>query len=574
MAEKTQRFNIPYPSKGQDNYYETFVSMVNRIDSLEFSSFDQANQFVFGGGTITWENSVLSWTSEISLISPTFGTKQSLVRSSEINSNGLTIPIGHFLQYDVSRGGTLSISIDEVTISSQIDIDRASQPLCYHDSSGKLVFITGLVLDNGSSVVGLGNGGSGGGSSDYLLLSSDESLENSRTLVVTNDISLTDFGAGNNAQLGLADLPSDPSGTYSHPRLTVDSKGRVTSITEGSPNEYPDIVVNQSASEAYHSSLNGFELPSDNVLGLELETFDAANRNFYMTRRKYVSSNTGLNTVTMSYCIRAPIGHVGQINIAGGAIYIDCSDYDLFTFFVTLRDTRGTSKLGVFTNADGKLSINSGFLVGSVFDDDSFFTIEVEARVNGASEEIGFGDIEFYFDQNPILPNFPDIVVTSYPSNGSLDYQSSSGIDISNDILGLDILSYSEGSGNSLREFIMPVKSFYSSSNTYADVDFMFCIKTPLDVTTNGISGEFASVYLDLSSATSNILLKVRDSEGVFHTHSPTALVGFNKYVIPTSALNSPTLAEDSHFNIIVSVRLNSLGDLLRIGNTEVYFSA
>src|SRR5690606_24119775 len=107
MSESTRRFGISYPSHRSTNWYQDFVTCMNQIDSLLFSDFEDKNKVLFGGGSISWSGSALSWTDEIVFVSPTFGQRE--VLSSE--AAPVFVPPGYFLTVSITRGATSGVSL-------------------------------------------------------------------------------------------------------------------------------------------------------------------------------------------------------------------------------------------------------------------------------------------------------------------------------------------------------------------------------------------------------------------------------------------------------------------------------
>ena len=110
MSDQTPRFKIPYPSRAQNNYFETMQSGFNAIDSNFFASFESRNTIFMGGATLEWRNYGtegengpwrLSWSSAITMRSPTFGMPVSVGPST------IEVPPGQYLLVDIPRGPTV-----------------------------------------------------------------------------------------------------------------------------------------------------------------------------------------------------------------------------------------------------------------------------------------------------------------------------------------------------------------------------------------------------------------------------------------------------------------------------------
>jgi hypothetical protein len=80
-------------------------------------------------------------------------------------------------------------------------------------------------------------GGGGGAPTDatYLTLSNNSTLTNERVLTVASNLTLTDNGPNNTAQLNLTSILGGGAGTYTYTTVTADAFGRITAISSGTP---------------------------------------------------------------------------------------------------------------------------------------------------------------------------------------------------------------------------------------------------------------------------------------------------------------------------------------------------
>jgi hypothetical protein len=76
-----------------------------------------------------------------------------------------------------------------------------------------------------------GDGGAAA-NAEYVTLSPDASLPNSRTLTAGNGIELADAGAGSTVTVGITDT-GVTAGSYSNTNIVVDEQGRITSASSG-----------------------------------------------------------------------------------------------------------------------------------------------------------------------------------------------------------------------------------------------------------------------------------------------------------------------------------------------------
>ncbi len=170
MSEETPRFKIPYPSDGQEPFYSPFESGNIASDSLHFSSFEQANTQVFGGGDILWRGATgdpltenqLSFTEDIIFVSPTHG----VLETWSASESPVTIPLGSFLVVSLTRGATAPVTLTKaggdptVIVTSSVPVSGRCSVLAYHAPNGSLYFPTSVTLSAGDTVSGIGTGAS------------------------------------------------------------------------------------------------------------------------------------------------------------------------------------------------------------------------------------------------------------------------------------------------------------------------------------------------------------------------------------------------------------------------------
>lgn len=163
MAEETPRFGIPYPSRGQADYFSVYQSGMNTIDSIVFAEWAARNSVLHGGGTMTWDligsDYEFTHTDAISFQTPAFGSAQSIAASTTV------VAPAHFLIVDVARGASSGSSSLVFYAATQVPVDNASTVVAWHNpDTNELVFQTGLVIALGGSATGVQPQGGGGGS--------------------------------------------------------------------------------------------------------------------------------------------------------------------------------------------------------------------------------------------------------------------------------------------------------------------------------------------------------------------------------------------------------------------------
>lgn len=156
MSNETDRLKVPYPSKTEDAYYDTFERGFQAIDACVFADFEHRNCILHGGDELSWTTSAsgmsLTWTEDIAIQSPAFGQKVAM----GTDLGPVIIPSGYFLYLTVPRGPTEAVEIGLAETASQIPINNATMSLAWHNpENSKLIWRTGLVM-NPDSVVNNG----------------------------------------------------------------------------------------------------------------------------------------------------------------------------------------------------------------------------------------------------------------------------------------------------------------------------------------------------------------------------------------------------------------------------------
>ena len=158
MVESTSRFGIPFPSERATNWFSDFESMMAKLDALDFSSFDDRNGVILGGGTVVWNGpsgaatNVVTWTSDLVVVSPTFGQLESL----PLPGSPVVIPSGYFMVVDLARGATTAVDLSaSLQITSSAPISENTKVLAWHNpADGSLIWATGVVIPDNGSITG------------------------------------------------------------------------------------------------------------------------------------------------------------------------------------------------------------------------------------------------------------------------------------------------------------------------------------------------------------------------------------------------------------------------------------
>lgn len=260
MTQETRRIKIPYPSDGQDPYYPAFEAMVQTIDASVFGSVSNRNTLFFGGGRITWEGGVLSFSENIVFVEPTFGQRQILPAQADI-----VIPKGHFVYVELSRGNTQEVSLSAI-VGSSIPVNSNAFVLSWrHPTTGVLYWKTGAKQVDGQEITNIGEVSSGSNSS-YILAEADQSLPNSRVLTegTTGTVLVTDQGALGGLNIDLATVPG-VAGQYNLASLTINEYGQITSAQTFDPQ-----VLNERAIDVTVEAGSGYFKVIQNTTGIRL----------------------------------------------------------------------------------------------------------------------------------------------------------------------------------------------------------------------------------------------------------------------------------------------------------------
>ena len=164
----TSRMTFPYPADQQDPWYDSFVGMVNALDSSCYAAREDRQIVIMGGGTISFtidlgtDIATLSWNSSIYIASPLTGFVWSIAPGSK------SIVDGQMLYVNLVRAPTDNLTLTPV-VSNQVPSSDEAFLIGVRKGPGaaaRFYFRNGKVLakDDSFNVLETSAGGSGGGS--------------------------------------------------------------------------------------------------------------------------------------------------------------------------------------------------------------------------------------------------------------------------------------------------------------------------------------------------------------------------------------------------------------------------
>jgi len=163
----------------------------------------------------------------------------------------------HFIKDSSGTAGT--VPIDIVPASGVFIDDQPSQTLSDAYGSLALVWLGGQWR---RLVAGLGSSGGSGAPSDasYVTINAEPGLSNERHLTGSTNLVMTDNGPNASVYFDLTPVLGGGAGTFTSPTLTVDTWGRITSITagtSGAPSNASYITVANEPSLTQERALSG-----------------------------------------------------------------------------------------------------------------------------------------------------------------------------------------------------------------------------------------------------------------------------------------------------------------------------
>ena len=125
----TPILNIPYPDEGQEEFYDSFVSMMREIERITLMNKLQTSLFLGGGGTVTFTSgtSVLQWTDDFVIPVPHYGQKITVENGPISGVRQATLPDGAMLILEIPYTMNNDITTDFLQVTQ---LDRLNHQQC------------------------------------------------------------------------------------------------------------------------------------------------------------------------------------------------------------------------------------------------------------------------------------------------------------------------------------------------------------------------------------------------------------------------------------------------------------
>jgi hypothetical protein len=148
---RTARNNWPYPNQDNDAWYDTFKALVNAMDASFFTTREDKNFVLFGGGSVSFNatTGVLSWTSPFEAVSATSGFHWYI--PAPATGGSVTLQDGEFFFVELTRNPQSSVAV-VARVGSQINPNDNSLVIAQRIGS-VVVFRNGAVVASGQTII-------------------------------------------------------------------------------------------------------------------------------------------------------------------------------------------------------------------------------------------------------------------------------------------------------------------------------------------------------------------------------------------------------------------------------------
>jgi hypothetical protein len=145
------RLNWPYPSENQDPWWEKFKSFVEAVDQSFYTTREDKNFVLFGGGTVSFDASsgLLSWTDPLEGVAATTGYRWNI--PTPTTGGSVTLQDGEFFYVELTRApqSTQSLVAEK---GSRIPVSDDALVIAQRLGTA-VIFRNGAVVGDGQSVI-------------------------------------------------------------------------------------------------------------------------------------------------------------------------------------------------------------------------------------------------------------------------------------------------------------------------------------------------------------------------------------------------------------------------------------
>jgi len=144
------RLNWPYPKQFSDPYWDSFVSFVNAVDASFFTTREDKNFVLFGGGLVSFNatSGDLTWAEPLQAVAATTGYRWYVPNST--SGDTVTLEDGEFLYVELTRAPQSTQSIAAET-GSRIPVSDNAIVLAQRLDDA-VIWRNGSVIGDGQSI--------------------------------------------------------------------------------------------------------------------------------------------------------------------------------------------------------------------------------------------------------------------------------------------------------------------------------------------------------------------------------------------------------------------------------------
>jgi len=144
------RMNWPYPKEFAEHWWEKFRSFVNAVDASFFTTREDKNFILFGGGTVSFNatTGVLTWGAALQAVSAVTGNRWYIPTST--SGGTVTLQDGEFFYVELTRAPTSSQSV-AASNGSRIPVSDDAIVIAQRLGAA-VIFRNGAVIGDGQSV--------------------------------------------------------------------------------------------------------------------------------------------------------------------------------------------------------------------------------------------------------------------------------------------------------------------------------------------------------------------------------------------------------------------------------------